>query len=268
MKSSFPPAAERTLRILELLSTTQRGLSLDQIAEMTAIPRSSAHLILCCLEAHDYLKKHPRSRRYLLGVRVLDLASSALRANNLRLVAGSRLQQLMNRTGLATHLAVLENDQAVLLDHYSPPKMRSWTWVGMHMDLHCTALGKVLMAGLPDSEIRRILSQHELAPRNQNTKTDPEELMQDLQDTRQRGFAIDDEEAQIGCRCLAAPIRDGTGAVIAAISIAGTTRQVNLANASPLASLLVETAQEISRELRHPVTSLPVSGADSSATRS
>jgi DNA-binding IclR family transcriptional regulator len=125
--------------------------------------------------------------------------------------------------------------------------MRLHTWVGKRMELHCTALGKVLLAWLPEEEARRILNERILARHNENTKASPRRLLEELQETRKRGYAVDDEEAEIGYRCLGAPVFDSNGEIAAAVSVSGTTSQLHFVNAAPIASHLCDTAAQITR---------------------
>lgn len=250
LKTPSPPSIERALGLLELLAHSHHGLTLAEVAERMGIPRSSAHTILLSLERHEWLRRSGRTRRYLFGPKLFSLANRALGGTSLREAAAPALKRLQQETGLSVHMAILEEDQAVLIEQYAPPKARLHTWVGKRMELHCTALGKVLLAWLPEEEVRRILSDRGLARHNENTKSSPRRLLEELQETCRRGYAVDDEEAEIGYRCLGAPVFERSGSVVAAISVSGTTSQLHFVNAAPIASKLCQTAAEIARALR------------------
>lgn len=250
LKTPSPPSIERALGLLELLAHSHHGLTLAEVAERMGIPRSSAHTILLSLERREWLRRSNRTRRYLFGPKLFSLASRALGGMSLREAASPALKQLQQESGLSVHMAILEEDQAVLVEQFAPPQTRLHTWVGKRMELHCTALGKVLLAWLPEEEVRRILNDRGLARHNENTKSSPRRLLEELRETRKRGYAVDDEEAEIGYRCLGAPVFDSAEAVVAAISVSGTTAQLHFVNAAPIAAQLCQSAEEITRALR------------------
>ena len=247
LKTPSPPSIDRALGLLELLAQSHHGLTLAEVAERMGIPRSSAHTILLSLERREWLRRSGRNRRYLFGPKLFSLASRALGGMSLRESAAPALKTLLQETGLSVHMAILEEDQAVLVEQYAPPQTRLHTWVGKRMELHCTALGKVLLAWLPEEEVRRVLSERTLSRHNENTKSSPRRLQDELKETRKRGYAVDDEEAEIGFRCLGAPVFDSSGEVVAAISVSGTTAQLHFVNAAPIAAQLCYTAKEITR---------------------
>jgi DNA-binding IclR family transcriptional regulator len=176
---------------------------------------------------------------------LFTLANRALGGTSLREAAAPVLQELMRASGLAVHMAILEEEQAVLVDQAAPPNTRLHTWVGKRMELHCTALGKVLLAWLPEPEARRIVSNRVLSRHNENTKASPRRVLDELSETRKRGYAVDDEEAEIGYRCLGAPVFDSQDRIVAAVSVSGTTAQLHFVNAAPIAALLAEAAAKI-----------------------
>jgi DNA-binding IclR family transcriptional regulator len=249
LKTPSPPAIDRALGLLELLAHSHHGLTLAEVAERMGIPRSSAHTILLSLERRDWLRRSAKTRRYLFGPKLFSLASRALGGMSLRETAAPALKALQQQTGLSVHAAILEENQAVLVEQFVPPQTRAHTWVGKRMDLHCTALGKVLLAWLPEESVRQIVSGRVLSRHNENTKASPRRLLEELQETRKRGYAVDDEEAEIGYRCLGAPVFDASGTVIAAISVSGTTAQLHFVNAAPVAAQLCATAAEIAQAI-------------------
>jgi DNA-binding IclR family transcriptional regulator len=246
LKTPSPPAIDRALAVLELISQANRGLTLPEIADRLDLPKSSTHTILLALERREFLRRNSRTRRYLFGPKLFSLANRALGGLSLREFSATPLKELMTRTGLSVHMAIIEEDQAVIVDQYAPPSVVLHTWVGKRMELHCTALGKVLLAWLPEVEVTRILGEHRLGKHNENTKSSPRRILVELQETRRRGYAIDDEEAEIGTRCLGAPVFDPAGNVTSAISVSGTTGQLHFVNAASIATQLRETATRIS----------------------
>ena len=250
MKTPSVPALERALAILELLAGSRAGLTLPEIAKVLALPKSSVHCLLITLERHRYLHRNDRTSRYLFGSKLFSLANMSLSGLQLRQVAMPHMHALTKITGLATHLAVLERYEAVLMEKVEPPgDAKLATWLGKRMDLHCTSVGKSLIAHLPDEELARLVRETGLPRHNDNSICSFRKLREDLARSRQEGYFIDDEEDEIGYRCIGAPILDETGHTIAAISISGSTAEVREDNSVDLAKEVVRTADAITKLL-------------------
>lgn len=252
VKTPSIPAVERTLRILEALSGSRNGLTLSQLLEIVGIPKSSLHCLLLTLERNEYLHRSPQSGRYLFGHKLMTLAYGAMQNLQIREAAAPYLIDLMQSTRLTVHMAVVENQQAVLVSKYNPPgSMRLATWRGKSMELHCTGLGKAIGAFLPEQEIEQIFLQRGFPRNNENTFTSLRRVREDYTKIRQRMYAIDDEEDELGYRCLGAPVFGANGNVSGAISLAGTTLQINADNLPRLAERLKSCAGIISSAMGH-----------------
>ena len=244
------PAAERTLSILELLSVTRTGLTLPELSRRLALPKSSTYCLLVTLERRGYLHRNNRTHRYMFGLKLFSLANMALSGVELRENAAGFLQSLMQRARLTVHMALIEGDEAVLIEKVEPPGLvRLATWVGKRLDLHCSAVGKCLLAYLPEDEFLRLVRDRGLPRNNENTITSIRRLKQQMAQIRQDGYAIEDEEGEIGCRCVGAPVFDHSGNVIAAVSVAGTTAQIRSEEFTYFGHLVRQTAADISEAL-------------------
>lgn len=244
------PAAERTLAILELLSATRSGLTLPELSRRLKLPKSSTYCLLVTLIRHGYLVRNDRTRRYMFGLKLFSVANRALGSVELRERAAPFLQSLARRSRLTVHMAILEDDAAVLIEKIEPPGLiRLATWVGKCMDLHCSAVGKCVLAFLPEPELLRVVRDHGLTRYNENTITSIRKLRQEAADIKRLGYAIEDEEGEIGCRCVGAPIYDHCGTVIAAISVAGTTAQIKSEDFAKFGAMVRQVAAEISELL-------------------
>src|SRR6266849_3832158 len=216
------PAVERTLSILELLSVTKNGLTLPELSRRLGLPKSSTYCLLVTLERRGYLHRNNRTHRYMFGLKLFSLANMAL----------------------------IEGDEAVLIEKVEPPGLvRLATWVGKRLELHCSAVGKCLLAYLREDEFLRLVRDRGLTRNNENTITSIRKLNQQMAQIRQAGYAIEDEEGEIGCRCVGAPVFDHSGNVIAAISVAGTTAQVRSEDFTYFGHLMQQTASDISEAL-------------------
>jgi DNA-binding IclR family transcriptional regulator len=212
LKTESVPALERALAMLELLAKSKNGLTLRELTRQLRIPKSSTHCLLVTLERHGYLHRNARTNRYMFGLKLFGLAKLALERIELREQARPMLQALMERTRLTVHMAILEQNEVVLIERIEPPGLiKLATWIGRRVEAHCTGVGKALIACLPERELNRLIKEHGLPRRNANTIASARKLKEDLAETRQRGYSLDCEEDEIGLSCLGAPIIDPTG---------------------------------------------------------
>lgn len=243
------PALDRALTVLELLGQSKVGLSLPQLVERTRLPKSSLHCLLITLERRGYLRRNGRTGRHQLGLKFLALAKAALSGNPIRELAATHLKWLSEATGLTAHLAIMENDEVVLISKHSAPGVfRLATWIGKRMDIHCTGLGKAMIAYLPQDEIERIISEHGMPRHNDQTLCSFKKLRADLALTTSRGYALDYEEDEVGMCCVGAPIFDLQGRPISAVSISGTTEQI-APKVEQIAQQVKRTAEKIGEQV-------------------
>ena len=259
-KTHSVPAVERAVSMLEMIAKSKGGLTVSQLARSLGFPKSSVHRIVLTFERARILCLDKDSGRYRLGLRLFGLANMALNGINLREQAAPILNHLMERIGLTVHMAVFEHDEAVLIEKVQPPGLlKLATWVGKRVDLHCTALGKVLLAYRPEWEIDDLVKKHGLLRHNDNTIGSAKKLKENLALVTKLGYAIDDEEEEIGIRCLGVPIFDSQIKVAAAISVSGTADQINPESFGTLAEQLKRAAQAISEQLGYPTESQALS---------
>jgi DNA-binding IclR family transcriptional regulator len=250
MKTPSVPSLERGLAVLELLAGTRAGLTLPEISKQLRLPKSSVHTLLVTMERLRYLHRNERTSRYMFGSKLFRIANVSLSGLQVRQVAAPYMHALTERTGLTTHLAVLERNEAVLVEKMEPPGVfKMATWLGKRMDLHCTGVGKTLLSRLADEELSRVLRETGMPRHNDNSITSVRKLKEDLARSRQAGYFADDEEDEIGHRCIAAPILDENGRIAAAVSISGTTAQLHAENFRSLAREVKQTAEAITRAL-------------------
>jgi DNA-binding IclR family transcriptional regulator len=250
LKTPSVPALERGLSVLELISASRKGLTLPELTRRLALPRSSLYAILLTMERRGYIERSSASGRYTLGAKFLTLANVSSAATPLLDQATSILHDTVTQTGLTAHLAVIAEDQAALVARVTPPfEPGPSTWIGKRMNLHCTAIGKVLLAYLPAEELERLMRNRRLSRFNDNTITSPAKLNGELDQIRRAGCASEDEEEEIGYRCVAAPIRGDSGAVVAALSLSGTTDQITPSNITQRIQAVKHAAELISARL-------------------
>jgi len=253
-KTQSVPALERALSILESLSKSKHGLTLSQLSRSLDLPKSSVHCLLLTFERQGYLHHDDSSGRYRLGLRLCDLANAAMSGAILRDQAAPFLNQLRESTHLTTHMAVLEQDEIVLIEKVEPLRSRVNSWIGKRMDVHCTALGKALTAYLPEEQVEALVRRRGLLRHNDNTIASLKRLKQELEQVRKQSYSIDDEEEEIGIRCLGAPILTADKQALAAISIAGTIDQINADSRDALVAEVKAAAGAIAAALARAVT--------------
>jgi DNA-binding IclR family transcriptional regulator len=250
LKTATPPAVDRALAILEELAASNRGLRLPDIAQKLKLPKSSAHSLLVGLERRGYLQRNESTGRYLFGPKIFTLANLALSGMTLRDVAYPILANLMRRTNLVVNMSVMDRDQAVLIEQISPLQTKSTaSWLGMRLDIHCTALGKALAAFQPPQQWIRLIKERALPRHNDNTISTPKAFLREMELTRDRGYAVDNEENDLGVHCLAVPVFGGQREIVAAISLAGEGDQINEGNTGSLIALLKAAAASIEEAL-------------------
>ncbi len=243
------PSVSRAMKILELLAHSQRGLTLSDISRRLGLPKSSTHVLIKTLEMTGYLKNSKINGKYCFGLRLVSLSNMALENLDLREQARPFLQHLMLRTKLTVHLAILEGAEAVIIEKVEAPGMlRLATWVGRRLDANSSGVGKALLAFAEDESCAQRLTRP-LARNNKNTISSPERLARELKKVRQLGYAFEDEEGEIGFRCIGVPLYDASNRAIAGISVAGTTSQIPEDRVRKLAATVKTTAFEISAHL-------------------
>ena len=252
MKTPSVPALERGLRILECIAASKTGLTFSQIAKGMTIPKSSIHSLLVTFEREGYLHRSELTGRYICGMKLVHIANSAVEGVALLGRAGNLLRALANRTGLTVHMGMWERNEVALIakvDPFSQHKVA--TWVGKRIDFHCTSLGKCLVAYFPEIELERLIQERGLLRHNENTIASGAKLREELAKVRKSGYAIDDEEEEIGIRCIGAPVSNPDGAVLAAISLSGSLDQIDHGNYLALSNRLKETAAGLSAQFSH-----------------
>jgi DNA-binding IclR family transcriptional regulator len=242
---------QRGMKVLDALLDARIPLSLEQICAYTELPKSTAFRIIVNLLQGQYLVETEKG--YWLGLKMLRFGALVEEKLDLMQQARPFLMQLRDQVNETIHLAVLDDDLRVvyvekLSTQHAVGLMMSR--IGITAPMHCTALGKAMAAFRSEDDIRHWVVTHGLKSVTETTITDEDAFLQELREIRSRGYAVDDGEFEASVRCVAAPIRDRTGRVIAAVSISGPdTRMPNPLISSSMARQVVETASHISQAL-------------------
>ncbi|MBV9033756.1 MAG: IclR family transcriptional regulator [Acidobacteriaceae bacterium] len=244
------PSVDRAIDVLELLATCRTGLTLSDLSRRLKIPKSTAHYLIRTLMVRGYIQRETGGRHYFIGLRVSNLATATTPELQLRNLTLPYLRQLTSTFDLTATASVLCGAEAVIIA--AAPSFRDvggGAWIGRHMDVHCTAQGKALIAFLSETDLQKLLGNRELARFTRNTIASMPLLKSHLSKIRKDGFAVNDQEHVIGLRAVAAPIFDHLGSVVAAISVRGLLSEFQEWRFGQLGPKLALVAHEISREL-------------------
>ena len=243
---------DRALTILEVLSQSKRGLTNAEISRKLKLPKSTASYILRTLKQKGYLQRDDDLARYRITAKLFSVGSQALRGLELHDVAVPILQDLVDKTDLAGHLAILDGHEAVYIEKIDKPGfIKMNTWIGRRMDVHCTAAGKALIAYLPQQVVEEIIRDRGLPKRTPKTITSLNHLLRELAKVRANGYALDDSENNPDVMCIGAPIFNMEGRVVAAVSLTGTESQARSHKFESHVKLIKHAAKQISHQLGH-----------------
>lgn len=277
-EARYSHSLERGLAILACFTPERALLGIAELAERLGMSRPTTHRYATTLVAQGYLEQDA-SRKYRLGLGVTDLGMAALNATGLREHAHPYLEELRRRSGHTVEMAVLDGPEILLVEEArrsrrkqsklernvrageeteSPVNVRAGKETGSPVNVrggsrlpaHCTSMGKVLLAYLPADRRSRLISEMELARRAPKTITSKEALREELESVREEGFAVNDEELEAGSRAIAAPVREESGDVVAAVSVVAHSEVVELEElVDRFVGPLITTAERISRRL-------------------
>ncbi|NJM06871.1 IclR family transcriptional regulator [Candidatus Gracilibacteria bacterium] len=249
--SSLTQTVERALSILTCFSDARPRIRVSDIARELELSQSTVSRLLATMEALGFVERDPTTGLYNLGLELVTLAGVALNQIEVRRQAMSELSAAATELGLAANLAILRGDEIFYLATVEGPKApKQHTMIGKRNMLHCTGMGKVLLAHLPDSEREQCMARLSYPRLTPNTAGSAEDLLAMLDQVLAQGYAAEREELAFGRACVAAPIRDASGVVIAATSISGPTSAINLEQAEThFAGRVIQMADTISHNL-------------------
>ncbi|MCL2004470.1 MAG: helix-turn-helix domain-containing protein [Oscillospiraceae bacterium] len=249
-KKSHVQSVARSLMLLELLARENREMPLTDISRAMGWPKSTVHGLINTLKDYHYVEQSPDSGCYKLGVRLFELGNIVARSWDIKAVALPAMQILNGSLGELVQLATEDRGEVLYLEKLdSTHMMRIVSEIGARLPMHCTGLGKVLLAYKTPSEIKWILSKHGMPRMTKRTITDRELLERELIRIRRQGYAVDDREIMDSLRCVAAPIFDRGGNVKYAISISGLANNFHGLHLDKARDEIISTAASISKAL-------------------
>lgn len=247
-------ALERALQILGSFSLAQPELSLSDLSTATDLPPSTTLRLLSILMQYGYVERSADTDRYRIGVGMFERGSIYIQTTSIEADAREKLAALARTCNQTASMAVLDRDHIVHIAVFPPDRaIRYFAPLGQREMAHCTGLGKVLLSGLPDEQLEEIVERQELPGRTDRTITTIGALRVQLEEIREQGYAIDNEESVVGLRCVAAPIFDDRNRVTAAISASGPAAEFNVETIPVFVREIRKTAEVISGRRGHNV---------------
>ncbi|MBS3933726.1 MAG: IclR family transcriptional regulator [Truepera sp.] len=241
-------ALDRGLVVLERLASSP-NLSLTELANQVGLAYSTAHRILETLRQRAFVDRSDETGRYSVGVRAFEVGTGYLAKGQLPEAAHEPMKRLVEELNETVNLAVRGGREAIYIHQVEgQQKVRMFTQIGARTPLHSSGVGKVLLAWQSPDEIEAFL-QAPLTAYTEHTLTAPQSILAELARVRERGYALDLEEFEPGVRCVAAPVRDRHGAVVAALSLSAPALRLAASRLQPTAKKIVTTGKEISRRL-------------------
>ncbi len=237
------------LRLLKAFTAEEPELGITEIARRLGVAKSTAHRLASTLVAEGFLEQSPVDGRYRLGLLLFSIGTLVRRRMNVSEQAVPHLQALCEASGETVHLAVLHDTEVVFLRNIeSKQAIRPRSYLGVRKPAYCTSEGRALLAFGPPQQVSAVM-RGELAPRTPKTLTDKAAIAKLLQKIRGIGYAVDDEESEIGMRGVAAPIFDANGLAVASVGVVGPVQRFGAPRQRALAQMVVATAQTISTHL-------------------
>ncbi len=241
------PSIHRAFVLLEALSESSKGLRISELSRQTGWPKSSIFNILTTLTQDGYVSQDPESSRYRMTIKLFSLGGAVVERMDIRKLAYPLLVDLMEKTGETVNLGILDGTEAIYLETVAGPGAISVrTWPGKRLPIHRTALGKALAAELTEESLVTIIENTGLPSGTNNSHTTLETLQADLESTRQRGYAVDDEEDELGMCCVGAPVRDYREKTVAAVSVTGLAHRMPPETIQEFSLAVIDTGRRLS----------------------
>jgi len=240
----------RACNILKCLSKDKTHFKISEVARQLHLDRSATYRILLSLERCGLVEKDEKTGEYSLGMAAFEIGNVYLRQMDFVQISKPFMADLALKVQETVHLAVLSDTEIVYVDkNDSPRSLGVMSKIGQRAPVHCTALGKALLAFQPEKELSRIINEIRLKPYTRNTITSKSKLIKELRETRKRGYALDQREYEEDVECIGAPIRDHLGNVIAALSISGPQRKINTSHEKLFIRQVMKAAALISSKM-------------------
>ncbi len=236
---------DRALTILACLAESDR-LNLTEVAHRTGIPMSTSHRLLMALRQRGMVEWNEATQQWMIGVEAFRIGSSFIRRTKIAEVGRPVMRELMEATGETANIGIADDGDVVFVSQVETHEtVRAFFWPGTRGPMHASGIGKALLAELPRQEVERIVRRKGLAAFTARTISSEDALFIELNRIRERGWSIDDEERNLGMRCLAAPVFNQFGEAVAGVSVSGPSARVTMDLDAKFGALVRKAADEI-----------------------
>ena len=242
-------SVERIFALIELLAAHPAGASLQTLAQGTGLAKSTVHRLLASLVGLGYVSQEETSGRYRLTLKMFELSSGIVTDMAIMEVAKAHLERLAQRTGEAVHLVIRDGQDIVYIYKTENGPMRMSSRVGMRSPLYCTGVGKAILATLPAGEVAQVWAASRPRKLTERTVADLPHLQEQLETVRAKGYAVDDEENELGVRCVAVAIPGPDGRADSAFSISGLTPYMTPERIRRIAAMALDSRTDILADL-------------------
>jgi DNA-binding IclR family transcriptional regulator len=244
---------EKVLQIITIMAENRGPMRLQDIAEKSELPASTALRLIHTLVSNGFARQDPYNQQYSLSLKFAYIGSLVKSSIDLRNIARPYLIDLANRCNTSSCIAIEEKRNVLFIDVVESPSndIKAVRHIGSYNPMYCTAIGKLFMLNFDNKQISEYVATNPLNPYTPRTITTKNDLINELERIRLKGYAINDEEQVLGLRCLAAPILDYNNRIVAGISITDTIFKITSENMEILADAVKSTAKKISKELAY-----------------
>jgi|SRR5680860_15397 len=249
-KNYHVQSVERALQILKAMHAKREDVGITELGKELSLGKSTIHRLITTLEEYGFVQQTPESGKYRIGWALFELGSEVPRRASLIEVAKPYLKMLCSQANETTILAIRDCTDTIYIDTAEIIQiLRMDIQAGTRVPAHCTALGKVLLTGLPNSEIRELYNGKVFKSNTMNSISSLDQLLYQIDNVRMSQYAIDDEEYCLGFRCVAAPVRDITGNIVAGIAVGGPSSRLTKAKLVEDYPYVMEAASRVSSAL-------------------
>lgn len=243
-------SVDRALSILEVLSDYSEGLGVTDISDKIGLHKSTVYRLLSTLIHKGYVTQDAKSNKYRITLKLFELGNKRIEDMDLLSASKPYSEELMKSTNEVVHLVIREDNDIIYIDKVEADNtIRMASKIGKRSPMYCTSVGKAILAQLSDEEVEEVWNNSKIEKLTEFTITDFGRMKKELEMVRQKGYAVDDEENEIGVRCIGAPVFNRFGEVEGAISISGPTIRVTEDIVEKFAKRVVKYANLISKEL-------------------
>ena len=240
---------ERALDVIEAAASEQDGQTLTELSAVTQLPKSTAFRIISTLTECGYLSKTPEGK-YKVGYKLIEAVSYYINDLELQTEARPYIAEMSAHLGLSAYLGVLEGDKVVYIEKRNVSSAaKLYSRLGVRVNAYCSSLGKCLLANYSNAQLDSILADCSFVRFTPHTIPDIEALRRELAKVRKQGWAMDDEEFELGQRCIGAPIYDYKGDIVAAVSASGEKHILTDERIPEVAAYIMQIASEISKAI-------------------